>query len=304
MKIKRSELPEHIAKALEPRTFAQERPADGQNIEMQYRNGFYERAAYSAATFIAQDSWVTFPDGTSVDIGDEESAMLWRPVLELEDDAPEPERELPKRNPPKQGEYFFLDGRLTYRFHDRKEWQFKTKGADMIWAPTMPQELSELPDNWRPLSEVIAQAARVEEAERDAAYWASEHENLARIYTEMRTGIMEKEVIKDLRNRLASCVDEDNESMKTVRSLRARVEELEASSSQEDAKINELRAKVVVTETMPKRLRESLTAASERIKELEAKLKQQDKLVRMLDEILDYVTGKEVIYGKLREASE
>lgn len=199
MKIKASDLPAHIAEALKPRTFAQEVPEEGQQIEI-YVNGKWEHGAYSSkhpGTVGMQ--WIAPAD------------RLWRPVLELE--APEPARALPK---PKRGSYFIVSGRLAYKSTGKECWRYRAD-ENGITKHENYQFLAALPEDWTPLSDMIAKAARAQELEAI------------------------EEGLNATVRRLESALDQTRlryrDHAVTIETLNQTVEELQAKIKQQDAEL-------------------------------------------------------------------
>lgn len=158
MKVKRSDLPESIAAALEPRTFAQERPEEGRRIEVEVDgNNVYVSAYVQRGRGLADI--LHFPSAMEC-IAHQE--WKWKPALEIiEDEAPTPEREPPE---PKRGSYFIVSGRLAYKSTGKDCWRYRADEEGITMHENY-RYLAELPDNWTPLSDLIALAARAEELE-------------------------------------------------------------------------------------------------------------------------------------------
>lgn len=151
MKIKRSDLPESIAAALEPRTFAQERPEEGARIEVEGHNGTWYRGRYSARFSCL------FTGSYEMDVS---NIWKWKPVIEIIEDEPqEPQRKLPE-----PGKFFVIQGRLAYATEDDERYWLESF-PDGTRCGRNPTSIDTLPGTWTSFPDLIAKAARVEELE-------------------------------------------------------------------------------------------------------------------------------------------
>lgn len=179
-----------------------------------------------------------------------DGATKWERLVE-----PEAKRELPE---PKRGSYFILNDTLCLRVFTSGDWIITGQADGQIAAPDTYQyrPISELPTTWRPLSEVLAQAARAEELE-------------AKLTNQERIPQARHDRGMDLAWELGVCEAK-------LKQAEAKAEELEAELQRRNTRIAEL------DEVLGDVVRTG-DGMADRVEELEEKLKQAEARIKHLE---------------------
>lgn len=186
------------------------------------------------------------------------SLKAWERWVELDDEPQEP-----ARKPPEPGQHFLHNGKLAIRSTGKDSWAFiADENFCHLETPYIVWPLSGLPDNWQPLSEVIAKAARCEELKEEARTNARtiHRQNVAARQKQEEIDGLKRQVeyweklceeVSDKATRCDEAEDELNQEQHARRHWEesagnwcSRANELEAKLKQQDAELVRSRATV------------------------------------------------------------